>query len=143
MSVEDELWQSQEKPKLKANISINSDDESKVFIDDDDESKVHIDDDPSDKYHVNDDPLNKIVFEEDSVDKYRKEEDKFLIVDETTVDDLFYEDSEEFKRKLIENRNERYSLRNEDLHENDIAKLPANEEFLEDLDEYLKTGLKM
>ena len=138
--VEDKLWQSPGDSNLKANTSFNSDDASKVFIEDDDSSKVHIDDDPSNKYHVNDDPLNKIVFEEDSVDKYRKEEDKFLLVDESkVVDDLFYEDSEEFKRKLIENRNERYSLRNEDLYENDIAKLPANEEFLEDLDDYLKT----
>ena len=139
LSVEDELWQSQEKSKLKANISINSDDESKVFIDDDDESKVHIDDDPSNKYHVNDDPLTKIVFEEDAADKYRKEEDKSLLVDESKVDDFFYEDSDEFKRSLMENRNDRYSLRNIDLHENDVAKLPANEEFLEDLDDYLKT----
>ena len=137
--VEDKLWQSPGDSNLKADTSFNSDDASKVFIDDDDFSKVHIDDDPSNKYHVNDDPLNKIVFEEDSVDKYGKEEDMFLTVDESKVDDLFYEDSNEFKRKLLEGRNERYSLRNEDLHENDIAKLPANEEFLEDLDDYLKT----
>ena len=110
-----------------------------MFIDDDDESKVHIDDDPSNKYHVNDDPLTKIVFEEDAADKYRKEEDKSLVVDESKVDDFFYEDSDEFKRSLMENRNDRYSLRNIDLHENDVAKLPANEEFLEDLDDYLKT----
>ena len=139
LSVEDELWQSQEDSKLKANISIHSDDASKVFIDDDDTSKVHIDDDSSNKYHVNDDPLDKIVFEEDPVDKYLKKEDKFFTVDENNVDDLYVEDSDEFKRKLLENRHERYSLRNMDLHENDIAKLPANEEFLEDLDDYLKT----
>ena len=125
--VEDQLWQSQ------------GDDASKVFIDDDDYSKVHIEDDSSSKYHVNDDPLNKIVFEEDPVDKYLKKEDKFFVVDETKVDDLYVEDSDEFKRKLLDNRHERYSLRNLDLHENDIAKLPANEEFLEDLDDYLKT----
>ena len=125
--VEDQLWQSQ------------GDDASKVFIDDDDYSKVHIEDDSSSKYHVNDDPLDKIVFEEDPVDKYLKKEDKFFVVDETKVDDLYVEDSDEFKRKLLDNRHERYSLRNLDLQENDIAKLPVNEEFLEDLDDYLKT----